>query len=198
VCYNTPGQYPVTLIATNSFGSDTLTLNNYMTVYPYPAPQGIAQSGDTLIANQGAVSYQWYHDGVLIPGATNYFYVQWEGGDFNIVATDANGCEVEAVIYDVLASVLPAAYIQQAICIFPNPVREKLEIRFPAAFAANAETAFDISIYNLVGEKIYAAPGYLLSSPTLTVSAKDFSAGVYVVKIQTGDFVATKKFVVEK
>lgn len=198
VCYNTPGQYPVTLIATNSFGSDTLTLNNYITVYPYPAPQGIAQNGDTLFANQGSVSYQWYHNGVLIPGATNYFYVQWEGGDFNIVATDANGCEVEAVIYDVLASVQPAAYIQEAISIFPNPVHEKLEIRFPAAFAANAETAIDISIYNIVGEKIYAAAGYQLSSPTLTISAKDFSAGVYVVKIQTGDFVETKKIVVEK
>ncbi len=34
VCYNTPGHYPVTLIATNTFGSDTLTLNNYITVHP--------------------------------------------------------------------------------------------------------------------------------------------------------------------
>ena len=71
ICYNTPGHYAVTLIATNSFGSDTLSLNNYVTVYPFPAPQGINQSGDSLIANQGAVSYQWYHNGVLIPGATD-------------------------------------------------------------------------------------------------------------------------------
>ena len=94
ICYNTPGQYPVTLIATNAFSSDTLTLNNFMTVYPYPAPQGIMQNGDTLFANQGAVSYQWYHDGVIIPGATDYFYIASEGGDYNIVATDANNCEI--------------------------------------------------------------------------------------------------------
>ena len=65
-----------------------------MTVYPYPAPQGIMQNGDTLFANQGAVSYQWYHDGVIIPGATDYFYIASEGGDYNIVATDANNCEI--------------------------------------------------------------------------------------------------------
>ena len=32
--YNTPGSFDVTLIATNSSGSDTLTLNNYILVYP--------------------------------------------------------------------------------------------------------------------------------------------------------------------
>src|SRR6185369_199045 len=97
ICYNTPGTYPVSLIAWNSADTDTITLNNYITVYPYPAPQGISQSGDTLIANAGAVSYQWYHNGLPVAGATNYFYIATEGGDYNIVATDANGCEVEAV-----------------------------------------------------------------------------------------------------
>ena len=71
ICYNTPGTYSVSLIATNANGSDTLTLNNFITVYPYPPPQGISQSGDTLFANQGASSYQWYHGGNLIPGSTD-------------------------------------------------------------------------------------------------------------------------------
>ena len=89
ICYNTPGNYPVILIVTNAFSSDTLMLNNYITVYPYPAPQGISQNGDTLIANAGAVSYQWYHDGLLIPGATEYYYVLTEGGNYNVVATSS-------------------------------------------------------------------------------------------------------------
>src|SRR4030095_12787801 len=75
ICYNTPGSYPVTLIADNGTTTDTLTLNNYITVYPFPPPQGIMQSGDTLFANPGATSYQWYHAGNLIPGATDYYYV---------------------------------------------------------------------------------------------------------------------------
>src|SRR5436190_2379312 len=108
ICYNTPGNYAVQLIASNSITSDTLTLTNYITVYPYPPPQGILQSGDTLFANQGAVSYQWFENGVIIPGATNYYYVALESGNYNVVATDDNDCEVEAVIFDVIAKIQSA------------------------------------------------------------------------------------------
>ena len=44
--------------------------------------------------------YQWYYDGILIPGATDYFYIAPQSGNYNVVATDANDCEVEAVIFD--------------------------------------------------------------------------------------------------
>lgn len=52
ICYNSPGQYDVMLIASNANGIDTLFLPNFVTVYPYPAPQGITQSGDTLFQMQ--------------------------------------------------------------------------------------------------------------------------------------------------
>lgn len=128
ICYNSPGTYPVSLIATNSNGSDTITLNNYITVYPYPAPQGIFQSGDTLFANAGAVSYQWYHNGNLVAGATNYFFIAPESGNYNVVATDGNGCEVEAVIFDVVAGIMDIDESFQTE-IFPNPATENISVK---------------------------------------------------------------------
>jgi len=41
ICYNTPGNYDVTLIATGPGGTDTIQLNNYVTVYPFPPAQEI-------------------------------------------------------------------------------------------------------------------------------------------------------------
>lgn len=101
VCYNHPGQDTVSLVIYNGSCSDSVTLNNYIVVFDYPDPQGISQNCDTLFANQGAASYQWYYDGLIISGATDYYYVATENGDYNVVATDSNGCEVEAVIFDV-------------------------------------------------------------------------------------------------
>lgn len=101
ICYNSPGSYDVTLIATNANGNDTITIPGYITVLPYPAPPGISQSGDTLFANQGAVSYQWYHNGVLISGATDYYYIATGSSNYNVVAVDIDGCQVEAAIFDV-------------------------------------------------------------------------------------------------
>ncbi len=188
ICYNTPGTYSVSLIATNATGSDTLTLNNYITVYPYPAPQGIAQNGDTLFANQGAVSYQWYHTGVLIPGATDYFYVADASGDFNVVATDANGCEVEAAIFDVVAGVQSDVSALK-FEVYPNPVNEELEIR-NLKLGAGAT----ISIYNVLGKQVldFQTSG-IQHAISLNVSA--LSSGMYCLEVSSSETIFHTKFV---
>src|SRR5215203_3109175 len=97
-------------------------LNNYITIFPFPLPQGILQSGDTLFASQGAISYQWYLGGNMIPAATDYFYVATISGDYNVVATDANGCEVEAAVFNVIAEVSKSYPPDESINVSPNPV----------------------------------------------------------------------------
>jgi hypothetical protein len=144
ICYNTPGQYDVMLIATNANGSDTLLLHNFITVYPYPAPQGIAQSGDTLLANAGAVSYQWYQSGILIPGATDQFYVATMSGNYNVIATDVNGCEVEAAIFDVAAAINSALEISD-VSVYPNPADHQLTVE-------SRQPVDKIAVYNVLGE----------------------------------------------
>ncbi len=188
ICYNSPGQYDVQLIASNANGSDTLMLNNFITVYPYPAPQGISQSGDTLFANQGAVSYQWYHDGIPVPGASNYFYVATGGGNYNVVATDANGCEVEAVIFDVVAGLTLTLSKGEGINLYPNPVRDKLSIQ---NLNIPIGTAINISIYNLLGKRVYLAVDCILP----TVDCRLLSSGMYWLEVNAGSEIMRSKFI---
>ena len=96
VCYNTPGSYSVSLIASNANGSDTLTINNCVTVYPYPSVAGSGSHGDTLFMPQGFAQYRWYFNGVLLPNETLYWHVAIPDGMHTPVAVDSNGCEVEA------------------------------------------------------------------------------------------------------
>ena len=102
VCYNLPGQYSVSLVIFNDNCFDSSGVSNFITAFSYPPPQGISQNGDTLFAYTGATSYQWYYNGVTISGATDYFYIAICGGNYNVVATDSNECEVEAAIFDVV------------------------------------------------------------------------------------------------
>ena len=173
VCYNVPGTYDVTLIATNSLSSDTLALNNYITVYPFPPPQGILQNGDTLFAIAGAVSYEWFLNGTLISGATDYFYVATESGNYNVVATDVNGCEVEAVLNDVIASSSQFAVGSLQLAIFPNPVNEILEIR---NFKIEAEIS--IRIFNIISMAV-SLPTANCQLPTCFLDVSFLPAGIY-------------------
>jgi PKD repeat protein len=185
ICYSTPGQYDVTLIATSNYGSDTLYLDNFITVYQYPSPQGIIQSGDTLFANGGAQSYQWYQDGNLIPGATESYYVASASGDFNIVAADNNGCEVEAAIFDVIAGLTPALSKGEGVSVFPNPVNESLSVTgYPPALltsgsAALPGTADQISIYNMLGEKVMDILPGLFERQGGKIDVSDLQHGMY-------------------
>jgi PKD repeat protein len=185
ICYNTPGSYDVTLIATSAQSSDTLTLMNFVTVYPYPPPQGITQSGDTLFANPGAVSYQWYYNGVAITGATDYFYVTVLNGDYNVVATDVNGCEVEAVIFNVTSVDDPGD--AWSPLIYPNPVDETL---FVNRYQLN-ETADEISVYNVLGAKLYPA----VDGRLWTVDCGLLPAGMYYIEISSAGKIFRSKFI---
>ena len=198
ICYSTPGTYPVTLIATNVNGSDTLTLNNYITVYPYPAPQGISQSGDTLFAIPGAVSYQWYFNGDTISGATDYFYVALQGGDYNVVATDVNGCEVEAAVFDVVAGFEISVIGHQSLVIFPNPVTDMLTI---GTEASGAYAIKRIIIYNSIGELVLTRNITLgeIKYGQWSVDCRLLYPGMYFISItESNSKVHTFKFSIQR
>jgi PKD repeat protein len=201
ICYNTPGSYSVSLIATGAGGSDTATLNNYMTVYPYPPAQGIMQSGDTLFANAGAVSYQWYYNQNIITGATDYYYVASQSGDYNVVATDANGCEVEAVVFNAVASFEePGGSSNGApgqLTVFPNPVEQILSIYSPLLLAYGVgRDAAEISVYNMLGEKVMAvSPGSFGGRHVYAAHVHSLLPGMYWLELSAGEKTSRSKFV---
>ncbi|CAN5420605.1 hypothetical protein BH11BAC1_BH11BAC1_02130 [soil metagenome] len=192
ICYNIPGSYDVTLIAMNGSGNDTVTIPGYITVYPSPAPQGIQQSGDTLTANQGAVSYQWYFNGNIINGASNYFYIALQGGDYNLVATDGNGCEVEAVIFNVIAG-LQSTINSQQLMVFPNPVGDKLILHNPYF---TREATIDILIYDIPGEIVLSvSPLEFGEGQDVEADVSQLPPGIYWIKWSDGEKKFTGKFV---
>ena len=177
ICYNTPGSYDVTLIAFNGANTDTMTLLNYITVFPSPPPQGIMQIGDTLFANAGAVSYQWYSNGNLIPGATEYYYVAPASGNYNVVATDNNGCEVEAAVFDVIAGISQLAVGSSQLEIFPNPVKNILEI-----MNLNPDEKLSIIIYNNIGEKVFEQIEKNVQK-NLSIDISSIPSGIYHLEL---------------
>jgi hypothetical protein len=103
------GNYPVTYTYTDAYGctgSTTATItvgvppsvtvtggqsisckNN--TIYVGYGPQYITL---TATASSSGLNYQWYKDGILIPGATSTTYDATGGGMYSVTVTDGNGC----------------------------------------------------------------------------------------------------------
>lgn len=177
ICYAASGSYDVQLIISGSNGSDTLLQTNLITVYPSPPPQSITQSGDTLFAISGSASYQWYFNGSIINGATAYSYAATQSGDYNVVATDANGCEVEAAIFSVVAGI-PFLLGHQELSVYPDPVTNYLKIEYK--FAGDEA----VSIYDFTGRKIILAePESVTDHMIIIKNIATMPQGVYVLEI---------------
>jgi len=74
---------------------------------------------------------------------------------------------------------------KEDLVIFPNPVSDKLTIR---KFAHTS--TIDISIYNILGEKIYAAPDFNLDP----IDCKLLSSGLYFLEVKIAAKVFRVKF----
>ncbi len=100
VCYNTPGTYSVTLITSNAFGSDTLTLNNYITVDPSPIAQinsniNTCEGSLLNLTSSSGTSYSWsgpngFTSSLQNPTIPNSATAN--SGTYSVVVANSLGC----------------------------------------------------------------------------------------------------------
>jgi len=189
ICYNIPGSYDVTLIAFNSSGSDTMLIPNYIIVYPYSPPQTINQYGDTLVANQNFVTYQWYFSSIIIPGATEYFYVGTQDGDYNLICVDSNGCEVESVYQGFVTGIISAE--AGSVSISPNPAREIMEVKITGNILVG-----ESRIFNILGKEIDV---YVIrkDDKKIIFNVSMLLPGIYFFEFRSGENISRMRFIKE-
>jgi len=81
--------------------------------------------------------------------------------------------------------------IASSINLFPNPATDKLTI----ALGSNNRKVV-VTIADITGKIIYSTTA--TETQKLEVNTKDFASGIYVAQIQSAEFIATNKLVIEK
>jgi len=111
------GNYTVTV--TNADGCSTTTTATAVTVNTPPTAT-ITSTGtgaicagasETLSANSGMSSYQWYANGTAISGATSATYTANASGNYSVSVVDANGCSDISTNYVITNAAPPTATI---------------------------------------------------------------------------------------
>lgn len=90
VVFDTVGTAHLDLFALNDCGQSNGTKT--ITVHALPTPPVITQNLDTLTSTS-ANGYQWYLDGIIIPGATSQTLLISQTGTYVVVVSNSNGCE---------------------------------------------------------------------------------------------------------
>lgn len=191
VTYDTVGVYPLRLIASNVYGSDTMNVN--VTVAPLPTPSIVAVVND-LSTTTTFAGYQWYRNGLLIPGATSQNYTMTTGGVYYCIVTDANGCNGTSNSVNSTLAIEDNFAVNTKV--FPNPAAEMLtvEMMLPEAQSIN------YSIIDMQGRVLrsstevfeYQGLNYII------IDLYGITNGTYVLKLNAENMVLNRSFVVSK
>jgi hypothetical protein len=171
------GSYYVRL--TNNIGCSANSIIANVS-YFVPANPIITQNGLTL-GTSAYATYQWYLNGVAIPGATTQFISINEDGDYQVEVKDANGCYVKSVPFKTPALSVGAVYSSVLINVYPNPFNEEIKIE--------ASKKVRVSIVDITGKVVVP-----ITSET-TIVTSQLASGLYFMRIYTedGSLIETRK-----
>lgn len=155
---------PVT-VTQNSFPVAAITVSN-----------GVDMSTGTF------ASYQWFRNGVLIPGATAQNYTAVRDGFYTVLVTDFTNCSATSpvVLISALSIGQPAGKV--SVQVYPNPVENTLYVK--------SSRPVHISIHAIDGKQL------LQSENARSIDLSVLSQGLYMVHIidaQTGTLIKTDR-----
>ncbi len=182
--YTSAGTYSISLTASNTQGSNTLTENDLIVVHPNPTVTIDAFAEDSLCSDASAVPIPNHSptggtfsgDGV---SGNNFDPIVAGNGNHTITYTytDNNGCESSAqtsiMVVDCATSVEEVS--ADGVSIFPNPSEDIVNIVFSGIQASS------IKVYNQLGQIMYSEDN--LNGQQVQLSVEKWSAGNYTVQI---------------
>jgi PKD repeat protein len=178
ICYTQPGTYPVTLIVSNSAGTDTLRVSPLIIFGQTPPVPTINVSHDTLTSSH-AFSYQWYFNGSPVGGAKDSFYVALLSGVYSVRITDSLGCGVVSNGVTITVTSINEVIKMSDIEIFPNPSKGIFEI------IINANSAFSttVEIIDALGQTVYNKTYRLTKGKNRIEVVAALAEGIYQLKV---------------
>ncbi len=155
-----------TLFATVGSGTGSFNVN-------------ISQQADTLYATT-APNYQWYLNGVAIPGATQQIIIIEESGNYYCVSNGGGNCVDTSNIVEAtclcLSSINEMSLLENVL-VYPNPANDVLNVNF----GFRIEDC-ELKIINSIGQVIHQSE---IQNSQSAINIAGLSEGIYIVRIST-------------
>ena len=163
-------------------------------VTEWTLPNPLVSFDGVYLSTTTFVSYQWYKNSVVIPGATSYRCHNTGLGSYTVIVTDIHGCQSVSPAY-VVTYITPGppepastnglvdVTISGDIRIFPNPAQNMIHIE--------SENVVRAVISSLDGRVVIDMP------EAKDVNIGGIADGVYLIKLynNVGTLVKTEKLV---
>ncbi len=191
VTYSAPGSFGVSLTVVNQFGSNDLTLQNYIQT------QGLPAASFNFVTNQGAVdfnnfsfnanSYSWnFGDGSIGSTEANPTHVYTTSGTYTVELSAINACgasTLQQVVNVVITGTQTPVWLD-LFRVFPNPNNGAFSVEMKGAASDEVEFTLFNTLGSLIKREIVDySTGNLLHA----FQYGDLPAGVYNLRVRSGE-----------
>ncbi len=188
ICYNTAGTYNVTLTSTNSGGSNTKTISNYIIVNPLPPTPTVTVSGSSLTSSS-STGNQWFFNGSPVPGGTSQTITAQQAGNYYVVVTNSNGCSSQSAPIAVTTTGIEGVFLPYNLKVFPNPTDGSFTVT--SEFSA----AVTLEILDLLGRQFLKT--YNIRQGANQINASELGKGVYLMKFKMDAACYTERLILK-
>jgi len=165
----------------------TLTVNNLPAVSFYPAPYskllpGLTTTLYAVVVPNTISSFAWWHDGVIVPGATtNTYVVDFDHiGVYKLSVTDINGCTNFSDTMSIRDSALGKIFM------YPNPSNGHFLLRMYSE--PNKVIPLKVNVFNNMGTKVLTLPFTQTQSyQRIDINTRRCGKGIYWVELLDKD-----------
>ncbi|MBK9048445.1 MAG: T9SS type A sorting domain-containing protein [Bacteroidetes bacterium] len=148
-------------------------------------------NGLTLNYPSSNAQYQWYNYNTPIPGANSNFYTVTSTGCYWLKAWNPNFPACDAYTDSVCFEFTGIEELYDDFSISPNPANEFVTI----SGWENSTAAITYQVWKTDGKKV--AAGEIKNKPEFTLNCASWTAGIYVLEINSGNKIIRRKVVVE-
>ncbi|MDP4261026.1 MAG: S8 family serine peptidase [Bacteroidota bacterium] len=172
--------------------------SNRVAITPTTVTTPVISINGNLLTSTSATSYQWYLNGVIIPGATSQSYTATASGSYIVQVSDATGlCSLQSNSVNFsLTAVTNVDPSEIGLIVSPNPTTNG---QFNLQLETRTRANLYISLVNTLGQKVYQydIPDFSGRLSQL-ISPARLPAGLYYLQVQHDKKMYVKKIVVSQ
>jgi glucose/arabinose dehydrogenase len=161
-----------------------------------PSTPTLTLEGDTLKASLvNGAQYEWWKDGQVVDTTLFPFLLPSFLGQYSVVAISPLGCRSGVSDSVLVVSTKGLAKNSKLLLLFPNPVKDKLELRIQDQ--SHAET-LHFEIFDLNGNQVLEGNKQLKSGETTWIlDTGNLKSGSYTLLLKSGKKTHRKRFIKE-
>ena len=138
--------------------------------------------GNELTAIEGE-QYQWFLNGIEIPGATDQEYTVTQSGAYSVTITNEEGCESTSEQVGVIYSSIEENLLVQDISLHPNP----FDVFVNTQITFHGQVNVQLTLLNGLGQKIWSNHYNNVAVIKENLDFSGFQSGIYTLRVDVGE-----------